>query len=366
MAAADLSQSVRMQQQVQGGSEGDGPQVPLPTPFSGSAVVDAHLVYPGDALDHLIAHAASSCLKGHGVAAVRSKAAGENDNATSESLVATTLGVLEVVNRLVSVRPLHARYSPQVGDVVVGRVMAISGRRWQIDIGARRDASMQLSAVTLPDGERRRRTRDDQNAMRAAFAEGDLVCCEVQAAHRDGGVALHARGTRYGKLAGGATVYVHPSVLKRSRHPFCELDADLGIGCVVGYNGVVWCGRLPNLQDVAPADDGDDDDDDDNAGGVGGDDNDEPRGDDMEVEEAKSTPAERRALAEGVARAAASVDVLRRLGLPVHPQAVIATRKLADEVNADLRAMADASFARLVLEREAERRNPNADDDDNM
>jgi len=45
---------------------------------------------------------------------------------------------------------------------------------------------------------------------------------------------------------------------------------------------------------------------------------------------------------------------------------VIATRKLADEVNADLRAMADASFARLVLEREAERRNPNADDDDNM
>ena len=360
MAAAFPSQSVRMQQQ--GGSINEGVPGVVPT-FSG--IVDAHLVYPGDALDHLIAHnnAASSCLKGHGVAAVRSNAAGENDNATSESLVATTLGVLEVVNRLVSVRPLHARYSPQVGDVVVGRVMAISGRRWQIDIGARRDASMQLSAVTLPDGERRRRTRDDQNAMRAAFAEGDLVCCEVQAAHRDGGVALHARGTRYGKLAGGATVYVHPSVLKRSRHPFCELDADLGIGCVVGYNGVVWCGRLPNLQDVAPADDGDDDD---NAGGVGGDDNDEPRGDDMEVEEAKSTPAERRALAEGVARAAASVDVLRRLGLPVHPQAVIATRKLADEVNADLRAMADASFARLVLEREAERRNPNANDDDNM
>ena len=160
----------------------------------------ATLVYPGDALDeHVAANTAGGeVLKGHGVGMVDDK------------LVSTTMGVLEIVNKLVSVRPLRARYNPQVGDVVVGRIASIVGRRWTVDVGARRTASLQLSAVSLPDGARRRRTRDDQNAMRALFAEGDLICAEVQASHRDGGVALHARGTRYGRLAGGAATYVHP------------------------------------------------------------------------------------------------------------------------------------------------------------
>ena len=42
-----------------------------------------------------------------------------------DSLVATVSGVVEKVNRLVTVRTLHSRYSAEVGDVVVGRVVEV-------------------------------------------------------------------------------------------------------------------------------------------------------------------------------------------------------------------------------------------------
>jgi exosome complex component RRP4 len=43
-----------------------------------------------------------------------------------DKLVATVCGVLDRVNKLVTVRPLHRRYVPEVGDVVVGRVCEVS------------------------------------------------------------------------------------------------------------------------------------------------------------------------------------------------------------------------------------------------
>lgn len=43
-----------------------------------------------------------------------------------DKLVATVCGVLDRVNKLVTVRPLHRRYVPEVGDVVVGRVREVS------------------------------------------------------------------------------------------------------------------------------------------------------------------------------------------------------------------------------------------------
>ena len=45
--------------------------------------------------------------------------------------MATTCGVVERVNKLVSVRPLRSRYGAEVGDVVVGRVLEVSRARQQ-------------------------------------------------------------------------------------------------------------------------------------------------------------------------------------------------------------------------------------------
>lgn len=93
-------------------------------------------------------------LKGHGTQIVDGR------------LVATICGVLERINKLISVRPLKSRYAAETGDVVVGRVSAIHGRNWKINLNARVDAMLGLSAVILPGGIQRRRTVEDELNMR--------------------------------------------------------------------------------------------------------------------------------------------------------------------------------------------------------
>jgi len=49
-----------------------------------------------------------------------------------KKLLATLSGIVERTNKLVSVRPLSARYSPEVGDVVVGRITEVGDKRWKV------------------------------------------------------------------------------------------------------------------------------------------------------------------------------------------------------------------------------------------
>ncbi|KAJ1510446.1 exosome non-catalytic core subunit rrp4, partial [Coelomomyces lativittatus] len=41
-------------------------------------------------------------------------------------------------------------YSGDIGDVVVGRITEIGPKRWKVNIHARQDAVLQLSAIPLP------------------------------------------------------------------------------------------------------------------------------------------------------------------------------------------------------------------------
>lgn len=56
------------------------------------------------------------------------------------------------MNKLVSVRPLSSRYVAELGDVVVGRVADVAGKRWKVDVAAQQAAVLMLSAVNLPGG----------------------------------------------------------------------------------------------------------------------------------------------------------------------------------------------------------------------
>ena len=71
------------------------------------------------------------------------------------------------------------RYTAELGDVVVGRVSEVQARRWAVDIGAATRASLQLGAVALPGGVQRRRTAEDELAMREWYQEGDVIVAEV-------------------------------------------------------------------------------------------------------------------------------------------------------------------------------------------
>jgi exosome complex component RRP4 len=70
-----------------------------------------------------------------------------------DALTASVAGVVERVNKLISVRPIKNRYSGEVGDVIVGRILEVQQKRWKVDTNSRLDSVLLLSSVNLPGGE---------------------------------------------------------------------------------------------------------------------------------------------------------------------------------------------------------------------
>lgn len=99
--------------------------------------------------------------------------------AVGRQLIATITGYVERVNKLLSVRPVNSRYTAEVGDVVVGRVVEVADGLWRVDINTRQHAVLQLSSINLPGGVQRRRTYEDKLQMSRFFREGDLICVGV-------------------------------------------------------------------------------------------------------------------------------------------------------------------------------------------
>ncbi|KAL2917336.1 Exosome complex component rrp4 [Polyrhizophydium stewartii] len=158
-----------------------------------------------------------------------------------QALVASVAGVVERVNKLVSVRPLKSRYNGEIGDVVVGRITELGPKRWKVDIKGRQDAVLLLSSINLPGGVQRRKSESDELQMRSFFAEGDLVSAEVQSFFQDGGASLQTRNIKYGKLRNGSLVMVHSAQIKRSKSHFIVLSC--GVDVVLGVNGYVWVSK---------------------------------------------------------------------------------------------------------------------------
>ncbi|KAI5927142.1 hypothetical protein F4810DRAFT_431914 [Camillea tinctor] len=167
------------------------------------------------------------------------------------AIVASVAGTLVKTNKLLSVRPLRARYTPEIGDLVIGRITEVQARRWRVDVGASLLAQLPLSAVNLPGGIQRRRTETDELQIRTFFSEGDLLVAEVQQLHNDGGAVLHTRSLKYGKLRNGLFLAVSGTgggggVVRARRQAF-TLDAGRAandkIDVVLGVNGYIWISK---------------------------------------------------------------------------------------------------------------------------
>ncbi|KAI5861270.1 hypothetical protein GGS23DRAFT_612241 [Durotheca rogersii] len=198
---------------------------------------------------------------------------GTYTTADPPAIVSSVAGTLAKTNKLLSVRPLRARYTPEIGDLVVGRIVEVQARRWRVDVGAALLAALPLSAVNLPGGVQRRRTETDELQIRTFFSEGDLLVAEVQQLHADGAAVLHTRSLRYGKLRNGLFVAVAGTgggggVVRARRHVFVldvsralagagaaapAADDSDKVDVVLGVNGYVWISKHVEGEGVASA-----------------------------------------------------------------------------------------------------------------
>ena len=296
----------------------------------------AALVAAGDELDVR----GQSFLRGHGT------------YARGVGLQATVTGSVERVNKLISVKPVKTRYSAEAGDVVVGTVTELTGRRWKVDIGSRQDAVLALSAVTLPGGEQRRRTDMDELAMREMYAEGDALMCEVQSVGSDGIAQLHTRSSRFGRLTRGQCVTVPPSLIGRHKPHSHTLSHPLP-PLILGRNGIIWVGFVRHLQqtasdenekDVPMAEDAP---------------SRQPQHNDQHSRDQQAGDNERKLTAEefdGEARAANAVRALGRAFLPVTPESVQSVCDLSSAQGVRSCHVCGDSFISRLLEVEAQRR----------
>ncbi|EZF35659.1 exosome complex component [Trichophyton mentagrophytes] len=171
------------------------------------------------------------------------------------NIIATVAGTVLKTNKLLSVYPLRARYTPEIGDLVVGRIVEVQSKRWKVDVSAPLLAQLPLSAINLPGGILRKRTAADELQIRSFFNEGDLVVAEVQTVHGDGAASLHTRSLKYGKLRnglflavsgmGGGSGTARGTGVVRSRRQVWTIETAYGgpIDVILGVNGYIWISK---------------------------------------------------------------------------------------------------------------------------
>ncbi|KAG8481517.1 hypothetical protein CXB51_026372 [Gossypium anomalum] len=312
-----------------------------------------------------------NCLRGHGTTDLNG------------DLVATVCGVVERINKLVYVRALRARYKPEVGDIVVGRVVEVSQKRWRLEINFSLDAILMLSSMNMPDGIQweatraeftiipsadngirrnfspflvkrdlssigkrflslvallsllfnylivrvsRRRTALDELNMRGIFEENDVVCAEIRNFQHDGSLQLQARSQKYGKLEKGQLLIVDPYLVKKSKQHFHRLE-QFGIDLILGRNGFIWVGEHVEARDSMVVDQA----------------NSSEQSMVPEEKNQTHTPLEMR---QNICRIAMLIDA----------DLILETVELSSTVKIDIHDMLGSEFHVLVAEREAERR----------
>ncbi|KAJ8608169.1 hypothetical protein MRB53_039767 [Persea americana] len=138
------------------------------------------------------------------------------------------------------VTPIKSRYTPEIGDLVVGVITELGQKKWKVDINSRVDATLQLASINLPGGIQRRKTGSDELQMRSFFQEGDLLVAEVQSIYHDGSVSLHTRSLKYGKLRNGQFLKLAKSrtggVIRSKQSTVQIKDCDL----ILGVNGYAF------------------------------------------------------------------------------------------------------------------------------
>lgn len=204
-------------------------------------------------------------MRGHGTFMSTSE-----DDIENEAIRSTLAGTLQRTNKLLSIIPLRARYTPEIGDLVIGRIVEVQSRRWKVDVAAPLLANLLLSSINLPGGILRKRTAVDELNNRAYFSEGELLVAEVQTLHQDGSASLHTRSLRYGKLRNGYFLSVSgmgggSGVVRAKRQIFTMQTRSGGeVDCILGVNGYIWLAKhleekkeqvgLNRLEEAAAAD----------------------------------------------------------------------------------------------------------------
>ena len=161
-------------------------------------------------------------------------------------LKALKQGKIRERGRLISVEPVHTRYIPRPGDLVIGFVEACTNNLWFIELGAPFNAILPMS---LGPG------KVDFGGTRSVMDIGDAILCRVQEVEETHSSVVTMKGMGLRKIRSGVVEEIEPHLLGRiigkGGDTLRRMKAETECRIVVADNGRMWIdGEVNGIIDV--------------------------------------------------------------------------------------------------------------------
>lgn len=135
----------------------------------------------------------------------------------------------------INVTQLSGAYMPKEGDEVIGRIMAVEGTYWAVDLDTsyycRLDAREANTGYRIED-------------LSELMNVGDIVYAKILRAGRDMSSSLGLRGGRFGKLSASMLIKFNPMKISRvigKEGTMINMIRDYSkCDIILGKNGVAW------------------------------------------------------------------------------------------------------------------------------
>lgn len=164
----------------------------------------------------------------------------------ADQIISMQVGLVSIAGRVLKVISFRGKYSPKVGDTVIGKVIDMTFSNWFVDLSC---PSLALLSS--------RETGDfvEKGADLSQFYTfGDLIVASVAKVTR-GSVELSMRGPGLRKLGPGRLFNVNPSkvprIIGKQGSMISMIKDKTGCRVTVGQNGVVWIQGEPKAELLA-------------------------------------------------------------------------------------------------------------------
>lgn len=161
--------------------------------------------------------------------------AGEGTFKENGKIFASAVGLAEIRGNTIYVVPLEGFYYPKVGDIVLGKVVALSPVNIRLDIN-----SPYLGKLPID----RPRGRGMRGTVSPKFKVGDFLVGEIISFDRSRDPVITTRDEGLGKLHGGQIIKMSPAkvprLIGRKGSMIKMIKDQLGQRVKIGQNGLVW------------------------------------------------------------------------------------------------------------------------------
>lgn len=177
------------------------------------------------------------------------KEAGENSYKEGDSVYAAKYGFKEEKENFADVLPANTKYSPKVGDKIIGIVEDVDFKNWYLDINCPYDARLPVSQhpAYIESGE-----------LESHLEIGDTVIVEVIDVDKEMNVNVKMNEQELKKITKGRLIEISPSkvprVIGKNASMISMLKRESNCNIYVGQNGRIWIdGKTKDIEKVAEA-----------------------------------------------------------------------------------------------------------------